>query len=258
MSLEPLSDSQVPHPAPRARIDLAAHRRPPRSAHLLRLPDAVRARGDVLAVGFNQQDPDGSLNVAYVVALSLVDTVLLIGLILFFLRTHGESPREVFLGRTADRRGSACRPAARHLPRWRSAFRRSCSSSASRRGCAPIERNPLQDLIATPRDAAVFAVVRRGRRRHPRRDSARLPAPAFRAVARRARGRRSWSRASAFGAGHRHPGRRRRRSPRRCSARSGRSSTCAGARSSPRSSATPASICCSSASSSSRDGRPVA
>ncbi len=46
----------------------------------------------------------GDLSVRYVVALSLADTALLIGLILFLLRSHGERPRDVFLGSRPDRR----------------------------------------------------------------------------------------------------------------------------------------------------------
>src|SRR6266571_3919011 len=40
----------------------------------------------------------GRLRISYVVGLSLLDTVLLVALMLFFLRAHGESPREVFFG----------------------------------------------------------------------------------------------------------------------------------------------------------------
>ncbi len=159
MSLEPLSDSQVPHPAPRARIDPSQ-----RIVALLEViicsdfPTQFALAATFYAVGFNQQNPDGSLNVAYVAALSLVDAVLLIGLILFFLRTHGESPREVFLGR---------RPIAEEaragLPLSFAALAIAFTAILLIQRFAPWlrteERNPLQDLLARPQDAAVMAVV---------------------------------------------------------------------------------------------------
>ena len=90
--------------------------------------------------------------------MSLVDAVLLIGLILFFLRTHGESPREVFLGR---------RPIAEEaragLPLSFAALAIAFTAILLIQRFAPWlrteERNPLQDLLARPQDAAVMAVV---------------------------------------------------------------------------------------------------
>src|SRR5262245_42291000 len=51
-----------------------------------------------LALGFSQQHPDGTLTINFIAAVSIADTILLIGLIVVFLLAHGESPREVFLG----------------------------------------------------------------------------------------------------------------------------------------------------------------
>jgi len=48
--------------------------------------------------GFQPLDTDGRLSIGYVWTLSLLDAVLLIGLILLFLRLHSESPRAMFLG----------------------------------------------------------------------------------------------------------------------------------------------------------------
>src|SRR5262245_32436695 len=42
---------------------------------------------------------NGRLRVGFVVGLSLLDTALLLALIFFFLHAHGESPRQLFLGR---------------------------------------------------------------------------------------------------------------------------------------------------------------
>src|SRR5262245_36843803 len=51
------------------------------------------------ALGYPPLGPDGHLRVGFVVTLSLVDTLMLVGLIVFFLMAHGERPGEVFLGR---------------------------------------------------------------------------------------------------------------------------------------------------------------
>ena len=50
------------------------------------------------AIGYTPYGADGQLRVSFVVTLSLVDTVMLVGLIVFFLVAHGERPRDVFLG----------------------------------------------------------------------------------------------------------------------------------------------------------------
>ena len=55
--------------------------------------------GTLLALGYRPKLPAGALNVGYVVALSLGDAVLLIGLILALLYAHGERPRDVLFGR---------------------------------------------------------------------------------------------------------------------------------------------------------------
>jgi hypothetical protein len=78
MSLEPLSESQAPTPAPRARIDPSQ-----RIVALLEViicsdfPTQFALAATFYAMGFQQQNADGSLNVGYVAALSLIDAVLL-------------------------------------------------------------------------------------------------------------------------------------------------------------------------------------
>src|SRR5262245_953905 len=57
------------------------------------------AIGETLrAFGLVPTAANGELSMRFVVALLLTDTVLLIGMILFLLRAHGERPRDVFLG----------------------------------------------------------------------------------------------------------------------------------------------------------------
>ena len=134
-------------------------------------------------------DAAGRLQVGYVVWLSLVDAVLLVGLIVLFLRAHGERPRDVLFGRgrIADEiaygvpltlvvLGGRHRRAARDpVPRAVAAQRRTESARGTPRLAA--------------RRVAVRARRARGRRR-PRRDSARVPAASLRGLAGRRHGRR--------------------------------------------------------------------
>src|SRR5512135_418105 len=50
------------------------------------------------AAGFSPLRANGQLSLGYIVTLSLLDSVLLIGLIVLFLRSHGERVRDVLLG----------------------------------------------------------------------------------------------------------------------------------------------------------------
>jgi membrane protease YdiL (CAAX protease family) len=102
--------------------------------------------------------PGGRLSLAYVTTLSLADAVLLIGLMVFFLRAHGERPRDVFLGR---------RPIAGEIllgvPLIVLAFAIAVAVLAAVQWLAPwlhtVAVNPFQDLLASRAQAAVFGVV---------------------------------------------------------------------------------------------------
>lgn len=101
---------------------------------------------------------DGSLSLAYVAALSLTDTVFLIGLIVLFLRVRGEDPRRVFFG---------TRPlvseARAGVPLLFVAFGVALVVMLTAQALAPwlhtVAHNPLQDLVQSPRQAALFAMV---------------------------------------------------------------------------------------------------
>src|SRR5439155_9437441 len=88
----------------------------------------------------------------------LTDTAVLIGLIVFFLRAHGERPSDVFLGR---------RPIGREAllgaPLVVVAFGIAIGVLLAVQRFAPslhtVAHNPLQDLIASPAQAAVFGFV---------------------------------------------------------------------------------------------------
>jgi membrane protease YdiL (CAAX protease family) len=110
------------------------------------------------ALGFHPQEANGSLNITFVVILSLADTVLLVGLMMMFLRVHGERPRELFLGRRP-----VLHEARLGVPMTAVAFLIAVVVLLATRALAPwlhtVDHNPLQDLIRTPRDAAIFGVV---------------------------------------------------------------------------------------------------
>jgi len=100
----------------------------------------------------------GRLSVVYVVGVSLVDAVALVALIVLFLRVHGESPRDVLVGRRP-----LLREAIAGLPMILVALGIAIVVLLSIQKFAPIlhtvEKNPLQDLLRSPRDAWLFAFV---------------------------------------------------------------------------------------------------
>lgn len=112
----------------------------------------------LLALGYPAKAPDGHLNVGYVVALSLGDAVLLIGLILLLLHAHGERPRDLFIGR---------RPPAGEgvlgLLLIPLAFGIVITVILTVQRFVPslhnVQQNPLQGLMQSPRDAWWFALV---------------------------------------------------------------------------------------------------
>lgn len=101
---------------------------------------------------------DGGLSLRYVVALSLADAALLIGLILWLLRRHGERPSAAFLGARPGlpevRLGIAFVPVAVVLA---TAAMWGLRSAWPWLGNVP--ENPLEALIRSPRDALVLLVV---------------------------------------------------------------------------------------------------
>jgi membrane protease YdiL (CAAX protease family) len=108
------------------------------------------------AIGYRAGDV--SLTLSYVVALSLADTAVLIALIFVFLRASGEEPRGVFLGTRSP--GEEARAG---LPLVLVAFGIALATLAVIQAFAPwlhtVERNPLQQLVTTPGQASLFAVV---------------------------------------------------------------------------------------------------
>ena len=110
------------------------------------------------AIGFQALGEAGSLSFGYVVTLSLVDAVLVLGLIGFFLRARGESIRELLLGGRSPRAeasfGLVLVPAlvagviaGTALLGWLAP------------GLRNVPENPFESLLDTPGRVALFALV---------------------------------------------------------------------------------------------------
>jgi membrane protease YdiL (CAAX protease family) len=116
------------------------------------------ALGGTLAVLGFQPFVHGQLSIRYVVMLSLGDTLLLLGLILVILYAHGERPREVFFGRKP-----IVPEAVAGVPLIVVALAIGIAVLLTIRRFVPglhtVETNPLQQLLKSPRDAWLFALV---------------------------------------------------------------------------------------------------
>jgi membrane protease YdiL (CAAX protease family) len=108
--------------------------------------------------GLGARDGAGRLSLGFVVTLSLADAGVIIGLVLLFLRAHGERPRDVLLG---GRRPAA--EAALGLLLVPIAFVVVLLVLGSIILWAPWlrnqPRNPLEDLLVTSLDRLLFGVV---------------------------------------------------------------------------------------------------
>jgi membrane protease YdiL (CAAX protease family) len=150
--------------APQPHIPASSPTRTARVVALLEVllcsdyPTQSAVGATLAAFGFSPVGPDGQLRVNFVVALSLIDTVMLVGLIVFFLVAHGERPRDVFLGRRP-----VIQEASYGVPLILVALAVAIALLATIQKLAPslhtVEHNPLQDLIRTPRDIWWFATV---------------------------------------------------------------------------------------------------
>ena len=100
----------------------------------------------------------GHLQLGFVAWLSLFDSVLLVALMTFFLYVHGQRVRDVFLG---PRRVVA--EIRLGVPLMLAALGIAFAILATIRRYAPslhtVESNPLEELMRTPQDAWLFAVV---------------------------------------------------------------------------------------------------
>ncbi len=121
-------------------------------------PTQILVGQALLATGFGPTKPGEPLGIGFVGALSLIDTAMLVGLIVLFIRAGGDSQRRIFLG------GRPFWPEVwKGLPLTFVAFALAAISMLTIRWLVPslhdVERNPLQDLTTSPLDAALFAIV---------------------------------------------------------------------------------------------------
>ncbi len=109
------------------------------------------------AFGYGPLQPTGQLRVGYVVGLSLIDTVLLVGLVLLFLHTHGERPRDVIFGRRP------AQDAALGVPLALAALAIGIGVLVMIRLVMPslhtVQTNPLEALLGSTRDRWLFVLV---------------------------------------------------------------------------------------------------
>ena len=121
-------------------------------------PTQIALGATLSVLGFAAETPQHALRIGYVVAVSLADSVAVIGLVLLFLRTHGERPRDVLLG---CRR--IVREAVAGLPLILVAIGIAGVVLTVIQQFVPslhnVEHNPLQDLMKSPRNAGLFVVV---------------------------------------------------------------------------------------------------
>jgi membrane protease YdiL (CAAX protease family) len=115
--------------------------------------------GAILGImGLTPIGTDGTLSLTFIVALSLVDTVVLIALMVALTRVHGERVADLWLGR---RRVSA--EAGLGLLLIPVVFGLVVVLLSGLRVLAPwlhnVPSNPLEELAGTPARAALFAVV---------------------------------------------------------------------------------------------------
>jgi membrane protease YdiL (CAAX protease family) len=109
---------------------------------------------------FGLMPPGGNplTEVHYVALLLVADTILLIGLVVLFLKAHGERPADVLFG---GRQWG--REVVIAFPLTLAALVIAAAALRLLQAVAPwlhnVEHNPLEELLRTPGDAALFAAV---------------------------------------------------------------------------------------------------
>lgn len=122
------------------------------------VPTQLALAGALQAAGVSMFDAAGRLSLQYVLILSIADTLLLAGLMVMITRSHGESVRELWLGRTPVTpeivRGVLLIPMVFVLVVVLLNLMRLFTPWLHN-----VETNPLEQLATTPGEAAVFAVI---------------------------------------------------------------------------------------------------
>ncbi len=155
---DPAPEPEIVSPPPRA---IPAGERVAAAAEVILcsgFPTQLLLIGLLSAAGLHVRDAEGLLSGPFIFLLSLLDTVLVVGLVLFFLRARGESPRDVLLGARRVVREAWLGVAIIPL-----LFLGVIVIMVVIMGIAPglhnVPRNPLQDLLRTRGDAVAFGFV---------------------------------------------------------------------------------------------------
>jgi membrane protease YdiL (CAAX protease family) len=121
-------------------------------------PTQLALAATFTAIGYPAFGTDGRLQIGFVVGVSIVDTILLVGLIVLFLRAHGERPRDVLFG--TRRIAGEIRHAA---PLTLLALGFGLGVLLVIQNLIPslhtVQQNPLEGLLTSTRDAWLFALV---------------------------------------------------------------------------------------------------
>jgi membrane protease YdiL (CAAX protease family) len=121
-------------------------------------PTQLLLIGVLRGFGMPMRGVEGGLNPSFVFILSMLDAVLVVGLIVALLHVHRESPRDVLLGRVRVFRevllGIALIPVAFGLVIVILAVVLSYVPELHN-----VARNPLEEMLRNRTDAAIFAVV---------------------------------------------------------------------------------------------------
>jgi membrane protease YdiL (CAAX protease family) len=122
------------------------------------LPTQLAIAALLSLAGIGPYDARGQLNASYVFAVSLLDAVVIVGLAVWFLRSHGERFSDVMFGRRPHRVEMA--HGLVHIP---VVFLIAVGFMLAIQQVAPwmhnVQTNPFQGLIQNRGDAAMFAVI---------------------------------------------------------------------------------------------------
>jgi CAAX protease family protein len=121
-------------------------------------PTQVLLIGLLTSIGMRMQTDAGRLSPTFVFTISLLDAVLVIGLVFFFIHAHRESARQMFLGDRPILRealiGLILMPVIFLLVLVVLAFVLTVAPQLHN-----VPRNPFEDMLQTRGDALAFAVV---------------------------------------------------------------------------------------------------
>jgi membrane protease YdiL (CAAX protease family) len=121
-------------------------------------PTQIVILGVLMGLGMQPRVDDGGLSPRFIIVMSLLDTILVVGLVSVFLRAHHEPLRDFVLGPRRPWRevllGIALIPAAFSLVVLVLAVILSINPRLHN-----VTVNPFERMLQTPRDAAIFAFV---------------------------------------------------------------------------------------------------